>query len=71
MLSRRLKKRGYSVLTAEGGAAALDMVRAQPIDLILLDIEMPGMTGLEVLQKVRERHSLWDLCEGILPSLSL
>jgi adenylate cyclase len=61
MLSRRLEKRGYSVLTADGAAAALEIVRARPVDLILLDIEMPGMTGLEALKVLRETTTRADL----------
>jgi class 3 adenylate cyclase/CheY-like chemotaxis protein len=61
MLSRRLIKRGYSVLTAEGGARALEMVAAGTVDLILLDIEMPGMTGLEVLKTLRQTTTRADL----------
>ena len=61
MLSRRLIKRGYAVLTADGGARALEMVRAESVDLILLDIEMPGMTGLEVLKTLRETSTRADL----------
>ena len=61
MLSRRLVKRGYAVLTAESGARALEMVRAESVDLILLDIEMPGMTGLEVLKALRETSTRADL----------
>jgi class 3 adenylate cyclase len=61
MLSRRLVKRGYAVLIAEGGAAALDLVRAGGVDLILLDIDMPGMTGIEVLKTLRTTTTRADL----------
>jgi adenylate cyclase len=61
MLSRRLVKRGYSVLTADGGPAALEIVRGGTVDLILLDIEMPGMTGLEVLKTLRGTSTRADL----------
>src|SRR6185436_2494998 len=49
-LSRRLKARGYAVLTAEDGQQALAMVAARPPDLILLDIMMPGLSGIDVLK---------------------
>ncbi|HET7746611.1 MAG TPA: adenylate/guanylate cyclase domain-containing protein [Vicinamibacteria bacterium] len=61
MLSRRLKSRGYTVLTADDGRQALDLVAARPFDLILLDIMMPGISGLEVLAELRRRYSVADL----------
>lgn len=57
MLSRRLQREGFQVLVAEGGASALDMVARQRVDLVLLDIMMPGMSGIEVLSTLRRRHS--------------
>lgn len=44
---------GYDVASASGGAEALEQVRAQPPDLILLDVMMPDMTGFEVCEKLR------------------
>ncbi len=41
------------VETANGGLAALDAVAKQAFDLVLLDIDMPGMTGFEVLERLR------------------
>src|ERR1043166_2880476 len=41
------------VIEAENGAAALDLVRARRVDLVLLDVLMPGIDGLEVLARVR------------------
>ena len=61
ILARRLRRRGYSVAVAEDGQRALDMIAAQPFDLVLLDIMMPGISGLEVLQRLREHHSVADL----------
>jgi len=53
MLSRRLERKGYTVLTAEDGHQALAMLEAQPFDLVLLDIMMPGIDGVEVLKRIR------------------
>ena len=61
MLSRRLVKRGFTVATAEDGPRALAMIAAEPFDLILLDIEMPGMTGIDVLKTLREKTTRADL----------
>ena len=61
MLSRRLKSRGYTVFTAEDGQQALDLVAARPFDLILLDIMMPVLSGIDVLKVLRQKHSLTEL----------
>jgi len=53
MLSRRLERQGYGVVTAQNGRVALEAVRAQPFDLVLLDIMMPDMDGYEVLQRLK------------------
>ena len=57
VLSRRLAREGYLVTTAEDGERALALVGAGAYDLVLLDVEMPDMTGLEVLRRLRETHS--------------
>ena len=51
MLSRRLLRKGYSVEVADGGAAALKAVAGGTFDLILLDIMMPDIDGMEVLTR--------------------
>ncbi|HSE40251.1 MAG TPA: response regulator [Acidobacteriota bacterium] len=61
MLSRRLKKQGYSVAVAEDGHKALEMIGEEKFDLILLDIMMPGISGMEVLKKLRENFTVADL----------
>ena len=61
VLSRRLRQRGYTVAVAGDGPSAVAMCAATPFDLILLDVEMPGMSGLEVLAKLREKHSRTEL----------
>lgn len=51
-----LRKSGYKVDTAEGGSAALAMLEKIPYDLLFLDIMMPVMSGLEVLEVVKEDY---------------
>ncbi|HSE97574.1 MAG TPA: response regulator transcription factor [Blastocatellia bacterium] len=53
-----LPARGYEVRTAPGGEEALDEIRKQLPDLIILDLAMPKMSGLEVCQRVREFSSV-------------
>jgi len=54
LLSRRLSRLGYSVQVTDNGAHALEFVAANRVDVILLDIMMPGMDGFEVLQRLKE-----------------
>ncbi len=49
-----LEARGYHVLTAEDGQTALELTASQSPDLIILDIKMPGLSGYEVCQRIRE-----------------
>lgn len=51
-----LEEDGYEVETAGGGQEALDKVAERAPDLIVLDIRMEDMTGLEVLEQVRRDH---------------
>src|SRR5437899_394079 len=61
MLSRRLERQGYNIVIASNGHEALEKVRQQPLDLVLLDVMMPEMDGLEVLTILRETYSVIDL----------
>ena len=61
ILSRRLVKAGYQVQAAADGASALALLAAEPIDLVLLDIEMPGLSGLDVLREVRKTRTSLQL----------
>ncbi len=54
VLSRALKKQGFSVDLAEDGKQALSMFRSNHYDLAVLDIKMPGLQGLELLKQVQE-----------------
>jgi adenylate cyclase len=53
LLSRRLMREGYRVRAAESGAAALALTAAEDFDLVLLDLMMPGMSGFEVLCRLK------------------
>jgi DNA-binding NtrC family response regulator len=49
-----LELKGYEVLTANDGFQALDTIKASPVDLVLLDIKMPVMNGLETFKKIKQ-----------------
>src|ERR1022692_3029215 len=54
-LSRGLESAGYAIDVAYDGAHAIDMVHATEYDLIILDLNLPDIDGLQVLQKIRNR----------------
>jgi len=54
VLSKALRKKGFTVDLARDGDEALRLIRTESYDLAILDIKMPGITGLELLDKVRE-----------------
>lgn len=58
LLSRQLARRGYVVATAENGRGALQQLEQQDFDLVLLDILMPEMDGIEVLGRIKA-ESRW------------
>ena len=64
MLSRRLARAGFSVETAASGREALAFIETRPAALVLLDVQMPEMSGLEVLQAIRRTRS-----SSVLPVL--
>jgi two-component system NtrC family response regulator len=49
-----LHEEGYNSFTASSGMEALDILNTQLIDLVLTDVKMPGMTGLDLLEKIKE-----------------
>jgi two-component system response regulator AtoC len=55
-IARVLQAEGYQVLTAAGGAEALQMMADRPVHLAILDLKMPGMNGVELLQTIGRRH---------------
>jgi adenylate cyclase len=60
LLARSLELQGHQVVTAENGRLALDKLRAEPFDLVLLDIEMPEMDGFQVLEQLATDPALRD-----------
>ena len=58
MLSRRLERQGHAVTMAENGRQALERIRAEPFDLVLLDIMMPELNGYEVLEQLKNDGDL-------------
>jgi len=57
LLQAYLQQEGYRVFTAANGRQALDAVRREPPDLIVLDVMMPEMDGIEFLRSLRTHHS--------------
>ncbi|MGL4772318.1 MAG: response regulator transcription factor [Clostridium sp.] len=58
LLEINLKNDGYDVITAQNGIEALGILEIHTIDLIVLDIMMPGIDGLEVCRRIREKRNL-------------
>jgi len=49
-----LVKKGYQVMTASGSEAAISVLKSEPLDLVIMDIRMPGMDGLEFMREVKK-----------------
>jgi two-component system response regulator MprA len=58
MMRRVLEAEGYAVALAGDGPAALETVRVQPVDLVILDVMLPGMDGFEILRTLRQESAL-------------
>ena len=58
LLARVLSSAGFAVTTAHGGKAAMDLIRAHPPDLVVLDFEMPGVTGIDLCKWIRSDPAL-------------
>jgi DNA-binding response OmpR family regulator len=55
-LSRTLKRAGFQTLTASDGCEVRDLLLSTPVDVLVLDLQMPGMNGWEVLRALRRRE---------------
>ena len=57
LLRRRFERRGFEVVEAESGLTALELIDKESFDLVLLDIMMPGIDGIETLKRIRQQRS--------------
>jgi len=57
ILMRRFERRGFDVVEADSGFAAIDLIEKGAFDLVLLDVMMPGIDGLETLKRIRSKKS--------------
>jgi adenylate cyclase len=69
LLTRSLELQGHRVASAENGRVALEMLRREPFDLVLLDMEMPEMDGFQVLEQLVNDRKLRDLPVLVTSSL--
>ena len=69
LLARSLELQGHSVASAENGRVALEMLRREAFDLVLLDMEMPEMDGFQVLEQLVNDRQLRDLPVIVTSSL--
>ncbi len=60
-VSLQLQAAGYRVSIAGGGQEALEMLAQERYDLVLLDVDMPDMSGLQTLERIRAEHSMLSL----------
>jgi len=61
ILTRRFQRRGFDVVEAECGLTAIELIDKESFDLVLLDVMMPGMDGIETLKRIRSRNSASEL----------
>ena len=61
MFSLRLKRQGEIVFTAFSGEAALALLEEEAIEVVFLDIKMPGMDGIQTLKAIKARHPLVEV----------
>ena len=60
-ISELLESSGYSTIEAENGKQAFELIQSQIVDMVISDINMPGMNGMELLQNIKEDNSLKDI----------
>ncbi|WP_432736140.1 sigma-54-dependent transcriptional regulator [Maridesulfovibrio sp. FT414] len=57
LVKRRLERRGFDVAVAADGPEGLRYLSGNPVDVVILDVRMPGMSGMDVLSHICRKHS--------------
>lgn len=70
LIQKMLGKFNFNILTANDGQSALDTIEAQNVNLVLLDLMMPGINGYEVLERLRSQEKTKNLPIVILSALN-
>jgi CheY-like chemotaxis protein len=70
VLTRSLVRRGFLPIEAVDGPSAIELIKAESFDLVLLDIVMPGMDGMDVLSWIRTRYAAETLPVMMVTALS-
>jgi DNA-binding NtrC family response regulator len=60
-LVKRMKKRNVKVVGVKSGEEALEFLSQNPLDVVVLDVRMPGMDGIETLREIKKRHPLVEV----------
>ena len=60
-LVKRLKKRGLNALEVHNGNEALELIRSQHVDIVVLDVRMPEIDGLQTLREIKKTHPLIEV----------
>lgn len=60
-MAKRLEKREYEVAVAFNGQQGLDVLNERTIDVVVLDVKMPGMDGIETLKRIKTAHPLVEV----------
>jgi DNA-binding NtrC family response regulator len=60
-MTKRLSKRNLTVLTAYSGPEALEVLKDKRVDVVILDVKMPGMDGIETLREIKKDHPLVEV----------
>jgi len=60
-LVKRMKKRNVNATGVKSGEEALELLDQHPVDVVVLDVRMPGMDGIEALKEIKRRHPLIEV----------